>query len=280
LYATVFQQVDKKMTHQIKKLSFSLIAAGALAVGAVAVAPYSAEANGRPGTSSSSGTTTTTTAPTVYNPTGNSTVFDFFNIYPSTKTNESAGDPYVSYFKLKVEEYNSSKVLLRFINNSPDTNMFVGTVYIDDKDSAPLLTILNPTNDKVFYNQGEVSFGSIALGGNLPQGNKINFDTDMNTTADNGGGNKWAIQSNESLGILFGGSYNDVVSSFRNNTIAAGVHLQGITSNGYSDAFSTLPPPPTVKPKPVPLPPLALGLLVAAGWGSARLSRRNQKAAN
>ena len=157
--------------------------------------------------------------------------------------------------------------------------MFIGTVYIDDKDSAPLLTILNPTKDKVFYNTGTVSFGSIALGGNMPQGNKISFDTDMNSSADNGSGNSKAVQTGESLGILFGGKYTDVVSNFRNNTIAAGLHLQGIGTQGYSDAFSTLPPPPTVKPKPVPLPPLALGMLAVAGFGGLRLSRRTQKVA-
>ncbi len=263
----------------MKRSCFPLIAATVCAVGVVAASPHSVEAKNN-SSSSTTTTTTTSTTPTVYSPTGNITTFDFFNIYPTTSTSEKAGDPYVSYFKLKVEEYSSNKVLLRFINKSTDSNMFIGSVYIDDKDSAPLLTILNPTTNQVFYNTGTVSFSSVALGGNMPQGNKINFDTDMTSTADNGGGNKYAVQTGESLGILFGGNYTDVISAFRNNTIAAGLHLQGIGTQGYSDAFSTLPPPPTVKPKPVPLPPLALGVLAAAGFGAARLSRRHQKSAD
>lgn len=236
----------------MKKSCLTLIAATACAFGSMTFATQNVE------------------AATVYTPTGNSTTFDFFNIYPINQTSESSGDSYVGGFKLKVEQYSSSKVLLRFINNSTDPSMFVGSVYIDDNTS--LLTLLNPTADQVFYNTGtNVQFANVSTGGTLPQGNKVGFSSDFTTTRLTGSGNAKAIQSGESLGILFGGSYSSVVSAFSNNTIAAGLHLQGIGTQGYSDAFSTS--------RPVPLPPLALGLLAAAGFGGLRLSRRTQKVA-
>jgi len=240
----------------MKKSFLPLIAVTACAVGSMTFAPHNAQAQ------------------TVYTPTGNSTVFDFFNIYPIEKPSEASGDPYVSGFKLKVEEYNSNKVLLRFINNSTDANMFVGSVYIDDQDSAPLLTLLNATANKVFYNTGaNVQFANPSTGGNLPQGNKIGFDSDITTTRLTGSANAKAIQSGESLGILFGGSYSNVVAGFTGGKMAAGFHLQNIGANGDSDAFSTIPS------RAVPLPPLALGLLAAAGFGGLRLTRRSSKAA-
>ncbi|MGE5657579.1 MAG: PEP-CTERM sorting domain-containing protein [Actinomycetota bacterium] len=189
---------------------------------------------------------------------------------------DTVGDAYKNDFSFDVSQNGANSVLFKigFSNTvaSSPSGMFIGTVYFDV--AKTLLTGVNSVN---VGNVGNVNFTGGASTANMPQGNIIGFSTDYAFDNVNGAGNKWAIQSGESLGISFAGKYADVISAINAGSLKLGLHVQNI--NGGSDTFVSETPgggtPPESVPEPLTMTGLALGL---GGMMAARRRQANKTA--
>lgn len=184
---------------------------------------------------------------------------------------DTIGDAYKGNFSFDVADGGNNSVLFKISKASTSDAMFIGTVYFDV--AKTLLTGVNAVN---VNNVGDVNFTGGASTANMPQGNIIGFTTDYSFDNVNGAGNKWAIQSGESLGISFAGKYADVISAINAGSLKLGLHVQNI--NGGSDTFVSETPsgtPPASVPEPLTMTGLALGL---GGMMAARRRQANKTA--
>lgn len=178
---------------------------------------------------------------------------------------DTVGDAFSSNFSFNVVDNGNNTVLFNISKANTNDSMFVGTVYFDVNNT--LLTSVNQLN---FNNVGNVNFEGGASTANMPQGNILGFSTDYSFDNINGAGNKWAVQSGETLGILFNGNYTNVVSAINSGALKIGLHVQNVLNS--SDTYVSNVPTVNATPKPVPEPAtiLGLGVVAAAGMVMAR----------
>ena len=184
---------------------------------------------------------------------------------------DTVGDGLNGFLSMDVTA-SGSGVLFKFNidANNTATSSFIRTVFIDGSTSL----LGNPTT----VDSGNVGFTGKLGNDKLPQWNNLspNFTTDYVFEANNGNGNFFAIQSGESLGVLFGGAnFNNVISAINGGSLRVGYHLQGLP-NGGSDSYVNNPNIPT--PRPVPVPGLLLGVMAAGALGGKRLLKSKKQA--
>jgi len=188
---------------------------------------------------------------------------------------DTPGDSYVNSFTFDVVDQGQS--VLFNIKNSGDTaapTMFITKVFFDDKNSffdddtylsSPLLNI---------GNVGQVAFSGGASNDQLPQGGN-GFTTNYAFSSNNGDGNVFGIQANESLGLLFTGDYNLVISALNSGALKLGLHVQALP-NGQSDSYISSSSGNTEN-TPEPLTMLAAGAAVGFGTMFKKQRDRAQK---
>lgn len=181
---------------------------------------------------------------------------------------DTIGDAYKSNFSFDVSDLGNNSVLFKISKANTSDSMFIGTVYFDV--ARTLLTGVKSIN---VGNVGNVNFTGGVSTANMPQGNIIGFSTDYSFDNVNGSGNKWAIQSGETLGISFAGNYANVISAINSGALKVGLHVQNI--NGGSDTFVSDTPEGTPTSQPVPEPLTMTGL--AFGLGGMVAARRRQQ---
>ena len=199
-------------------------------------------------------------------PAAEAATFGFDNIAGG----DTIGDALNSYFSLTVTDQGSSTVLLSIASAVNGGAYFIGGIFIDDA-VVPLLSSL-PLNDTV--HDAAVAYTRTTKKGandpkNFPQGNLLTpaFVSTATYLSDNGAGNAKAVQPNEVVAFLFGGSYASIIAGLTSGDLRLGLHVQGIGSG--SDSFISGDPVSTV-----PLPagmPLLIGAL--GGLAALRLRR-------
>lgn len=167
--------------------------------------------------------------------------FNFGNIFPTKEYSETTGDRYAGNFQLEVTDAGAGSVLFKFLNNGGNgalDSMFIGGVYFNQGAVGLISNILT--------NQGNVGLVNFSgdTGGNLAQGEKINFESAFYATKSGAARN--SVQAGEALGIKFAGNYDAVVASMNKGELRVGMHVQGIDAEGYSDSFATVPEPFTM----------------------------------
>jgi len=113
-------------------------------------------------------------------------------------------------------------------------NLAVKSIYFDD-DSA----LLDASNAAFSYGGDQVSFQTIAAGGNLPAGNSIGFESTYSTDATPpSGDDKNGIDNGEWFGItFFDTDYDSILASITSGGFDIGLHF-GSLEGGYSEAAS------------------------------------------
>jgi len=177
---------------------------------------------------------------------------------------DTPGDAYANSFSFDVIDEGTS-VLFNIFNsgNAAASSMFIGKVLFDDNGYLSN-AVANVGNT------GDVAFSGGAGNDQLPQGGN-GFTTDYAFTRDNGGGNKWAVQGSESLGVRFTGNYANVVSALNSGALKLGLHVQALP-NGASDSY--ISSTSNTEATPEPLTMLAAG--AAVGFGTMFKKQRAQ----
>lgn len=177
---------------------------------------------------------------------------------------DTPGDAYADSFSFNVIDEGTS-VLFNIFNsgNSAASSMFIGKVLFDD--NGYLSNAVANIN-----NTGEVAFTGGASDEQLPQGGN-GFTTDYAFTRNNGGGNQWAVQGSESLGVRFTGNYANVISGLNSGALKLGLHVQALPG-GASDSY--ISSTSNTEATPEPLTMLAAG--AAVGFGTMFKKQRAQ----
>ena len=177
---------------------------------------------------------------------------------------DTPGDAYANSFSFDVIDEGTS-VLFNIFNsgNAAASSMFIGKVLFDDNGYLSN-AVANVGNT------GDVAFSGGAGNDQLPQGGN-GFTTDYAFTRDNGGGNKWAVQGSESLGVRFTGNYANVISGLNSGALKLGLHVQALP-NGASDSY--ISSTSNTEATPEPLTMLAAG--AAVGFGTMFKKQRAQ----
>ncbi|MEG4067743.1 PEP-CTERM sorting domain-containing protein [Microcoleus sp. Pol11C2] len=188
--------------------------------------------------------------------------FSFGNIVGG----DTPGDAYANSFSFDVIDEGTS-VLFNIFNsgNTDASSMFIGKVLFDD--NGYLSNAVANIN-----NTGNVAFTGGASSDQLPQAG-TGFTTDYSFTRDNGGGNKWAVQGSESLGVRFTGNYANVVSALNTGALKLGLHVQALPG-GKSDSYISTISTSNTEATPEPLTMLAAG--AAVGFGAMFKKQRAQ----
>jgi len=185
---------------------------------------------------------------------------------------DTPGDAYVNSFTFDVVDQGQS--VLFNIKNSGDAaapTMFISKVFFDDKNSffdddtylsAPLVNR---------GNVGLVEFIGGASNDQLPQGGN-GFTTNYAFSRKTGAGNAFGIQGGESLGLIFTGDYNLVMSALNSGALKIGLHVQALP-DGQSDSYISTSSSNT-QDTPEPLTMLAAG--AAVGFGTMFKKQRAQ----
>ena len=194
--------------------------------------------------------------------TANAATFTFDNIAGG----DNFGDTLNGFLSMDVTDSRTGGVLFKFNNAAGNTatTSFIRTVFIDG--STALL------GNRITVNEGNVGTVTFERGSDsqqLPQGSN-DFTTDYSFDRIVGKANVNAIQSDESLGVLFAGAnFNNVISAINGGSLRVGYHLQGLP-DGKSDSY--------INTKPVPVPGFLLGVMAAGALGSTRLLKKKQAA--
>ena len=189
---------------------------------------------------------------------------------------DTPGDDYVNSFTFDVVDQGES--VLFNIKNSGDPaapTMFISKVFFDDKNSF--------FDDDTYLSEPLVNRGNVGLvefsGGasndQLPQGGN-GFTTNYAFSRRTGEGNAYGIQADESLGLIFTGDYNLVMSALNSGALKIGLHVQALP-NGQSDSYISSSSSNT-QDTPEPLTMLAAGAAVGFGTMFKKQRERVQKA--
>jgi len=185
---------------------------------------------------------------------------------------DTPGDAYVNSFSFDVVDQGQS-VLFNIKNSGDDAapSMFISQVFFDDKNSF--------FDDDTYLSDPLVNRGNVGLvdfiGGasndQLPQAGN-NFTTNYAFSHKTGDGNAFGIQGGESLGLIFTGDYNLVMSALNSGALKIGLHVQALP-NGQSDSYISSSITNT-QDTPEPLTMLAAG--AAVGFGTMFKKQRAQ----
>jgi hypothetical protein len=185
---------------------------------------------------------------------------------------DTPGDAYVNSFSFDVVDQGQS-VLFNITNSGDDAapSMFISQVFFDDKNSF--------FDDDTYLSDPLVNRGNVGLvdfiGGasndQLPQAGN-NFTTNYAFSHKTGDGNAFGIQGGESLGLIFTGDYNLVMSALNSGALKIGLHVQALP-NGQSDSYISSSSGNT-QDTPEPLTMLAAG--AAVGFGTMFKKQRAQ----
>ena len=188
--------------------------------------------------------------------------FSFGNIFGG----DTVGDAYQNSFNFDVTENGLNSVLFNISNsgNAAASSMFIGKVLFDD--NGYLSNAVANVN-----NTGNVAFSGGAGSDQLPQGG-TGFTTDYAFTRNNGGGNQYAVQGSESLGVSFTGNYANVIAALNSGSLKLGLHVQALPG-GASDSYLSSSSGNT-QDTPEPLTMLAAG--AAVGFGGMFKKQRDQ----
>ena len=174
---------------------------------------------------------------------------------------DTPGDAYQNSFTFDVVDQGLS-VLFKITNsgNAAAPSMFISQVLFDDNGylSAPLVNI---------YNVGEVAFSGGPSNAQLPQGGN-NFNTRYAFSSNNGAGNAFGVQAQETVGVSFVANYTNVLAALTDGTLKIGLHVQAL-QNGQSDSYIS-----NTQDTPEPLTILAAG--AAVGFGTMFKKQRAQ----
>jgi hypothetical protein len=184
---------------------------------------------------------------------------------------DTPGDSYVNSFSFDVVDQGQS-VLFNIKNSGDDAapSMFISQVFFDDKNSF--------FDDDTYLSDPLVNRGNVGLvdfiGGasndQLPQGGN-RFTTNYAFSSNNGDGNALGIQAGESLGLIFTGDYNLVISALNSGDLKLGLHVQALP-NDQSDSY--ISSSGNTQDTPEPLTMLAAG--AAVGFGTMFKKQRAQ----
>ena len=194
--------------------------------------------------------------------------FSFSNIAGG----DTPGDSYLNSFSFDVVDQGQS--VLFNIKNSGDAaapSMFISQVFFDDKNSFfdDDTYLSDPLVNR--GNVGRVDFSGGASNAQLPQGGN-GFTTNYAFSSNNSEGNALGIQAGESLGLIFTGDYNLVISALNSGDLKLGLHVQALP-NGQSDSYISSRSGNT-QDTPEPLTMLAAG--AAVGFGTMFKKQRAQ----
>jgi len=189
---------------------------------------------------------------------------------------DTPGDAYVNSFSFDVVDQGQS-VIFNIKNSGDDAapSMFISKVFFDDKNSF--------FDDDTYLSDPLVNRGNVGLvdfiGGasndQLPQAGN-NFTTNYAFSRKTGDGNAFGIQGGESLGLIFTGDYNLVMSALNSGALKLGLHVQALP-NGQSDSYISSSSGNT-QDTPEPLTMLAAGAAVGFGTMFKKQRDRAQKA--
>ena len=185
---------------------------------------------------------------------------------------DTPGDAYVNSFTFDVVDQGQS--VLFNIKNSGDAaapTMFISKVFFDDKNSffEDDTYLSDPLVNR--GNVGLVEFIGGASNDQLPQGGN-GFTTNYAFSRKTGSGNAFGIQGGESLGLIFTGDYNLVMSALNSGALKIGLHVQALP-NDQSDSYISSSSGNT-QDTPEPLTMLAAG--AAVGFGTMFKKQRAQ----
>jgi hypothetical protein len=149
--------------------------------------------------------------------------------------------------------------------------MFISKVFFDDKNSffEDDTYLSDPLVNR--GNVGLVEFIGGASNDQLPQGGN-GFTTNYAFSRKTGSGNAFGIQGGESLGLIFTGDYNLVMSALNSGALKIGLHVQALP-NDQSDSYISSSSGNT-QDTPEPLTMLAAG--AAVGFGTMFKKQRDQ----
>jgi hypothetical protein len=194
--------------------------------------------------------------------------FSFSNIAGG----DTPGDSYVNSFSFDVVDQGQSVLFnIKNFGDGAAPSMFISQVFFDDKNSffdddtylsAPLVNR---------GNVGRVDFSGGASNAQLPQGGN-GFTTNYAFSSNNSEGNAFGIQAGESLGLIFTGDYNLVISALNSGDLKLGLHVQALP-NDQSDSYISSRSGNT-QDTPEPLTMLAAG--AAVGFGTIFKKQRAQ----
>ena len=184
---------------------------------------------------------------------------------------DTPGDSYVNSFSFDVVDQGQS-VLFNIKNSGDDAapSMFINKVFFDDKNSFfdDDTYLSDPLVNR--GNVGLVDFSGGASNDQLPQDGN-GFTTNYAFSHKTGDDNAFGIQGGESLGLIFTGDYNLVISALKSGDLKLGLHVQALP-NGQSDSY--ISSSGNTQDTPEPLTMLAAG--AAVGFGTMFKKQRAQ----
>lgn len=185
-------------------------------------------------------------------------LYSFDNITNNSATNAAIGE---AQLFVDVTDSGSGQVLFTFSNIGPAASS-ITDIYFDD--DVPLMTYNSFVNSV-----GDVAFTVGAHPSDLPGGNDHHFSSNYSYDSDNPVQPK-GINPEEALGLLFDGTFNDIIAALDGGTMRIGLHVQGF-ANGGSEAFINNSTAPV--PEPATLLLLGTGLIGLAGASRKKLKK-------
>ena len=180
-------------------------------------------------------------------------LYSFYCITNNNPANAAIGEAQLS---VNVTDASKNQVMFTYTNSGPEP-CSITDVYVDDGSILGLA--------QIFDTAGSVEFTESPTPANLPGANNVNppFEAIRSFSADSDSPIlSMGVNPGESLAILYdilpGQNFWDVIGELRDGSLRLGLHVQGFTLDGGSEAFVNIPPPNPV-PEPMTLLIMVLG---------------------